>query len=207
ECAADVAAAQARRAAIEPAGPPTQDVSGVAARARGTVAAEMAAGGRPPAASAVQPAVEIAVVATPDLAEPLRTTLGALGGGASGRVWLLGRDWTAAQLEDLASGLPAADVRQVVCDEVPPGAEALLLPDLLPEVRRVLLLPPTAAVLGNIRTLADADLEGRPVAARTTTGTATARSGFGLLYRAAGRLHTDAAAAADLYQRIPARHR
>lgn len=196
-CAPDVAAARARRTANAPLGPPSLDVAGATARARSTRSGDPL---RPPGA-------DVVVAAAPYLSGPLRTTLCGLSAAAGDvRVWLLGRDWSPAGIEELVGAVGGADVRHVRCDELPAGTELLLLPELLPEARRVTLVPPTAAVLGDFRDLTAIDLGGRPVAARTVPGTAAARSGFGLLHRAASRLDGDPAAAADLHRRLAARH-
>lgn len=81
----------------------------------------------------------------------------------------------------------------------------VLLPDLLPSVNRAILLPVDAVVLGDVAELADIDLAGMAVAARTTSG--TNRSGFAVFYRAAKRHDPHPERAHDFYRRIHARHR
>lgn len=80
----------------------------------------------------------------------------------------------------------------------------LLVPELLTDVRRVVLLPMDAIVLGDLAELADLDLGTHALAARDTT--LPESSGFQLFYSAAKRLDDDPRAAHDFYRRVHARH-
>ncbi|MEU2201434.1 glycosyltransferase [Isoptericola sp. NPDC019482] len=83
-------------------------------------------------------------------------------------------------------------------------AHQALLPHLLPDVDRAVVLPVDAVVLGDVTELAALDLGGHPLAARHTSNADP--SGFGLLYRAARRLDDAPETAYDFYRRIHARH-
>ena len=80
-----------------------------------------------------------------------------------------------------------------------------MLPDLLPDLARVVVLPTDAVVRGDLGELYDLDLGERHVAAPTTRGRNGA-SGFGLIHTAAGRLRDNTRPAAELRRIAHARH-
>jgi hypothetical protein len=86
------------------------------------------------------------------------------------------------------------------------GQVRLLLPDLLPAVDRVVLLPLPAVATGDVAELAELDLAEHAVAAPTMPGTAAATSGFGLIHAAASRLASRPDLAAELRRTAHARH-
>jgi hypothetical protein len=81
----------------------------------------------------------------------------------------------------------------------------LLLPDLLPQVDRVILLPLPSVATGDIAELADLDLGGHGVAAPRRPGISDI-SGFGVIHDAAVRLEERTQAASALRRTAHARH-
>ncbi len=81
----------------------------------------------------------------------------------------------------------------------------LLLPDLLPEVSRVVVLPQTALVEGDVAALAALDLDGRALAAPDVAGRTDA-SGFAVIHGAGTRLGPRTTVATELRRRAHARH-
>lgn len=196
--AADVAKAEARHAAETPMPKPSLDIARAVKKVRS-------------AASTSGPAVtgQVDVVLPVQAADipRLPTTLQSLVAKASRpvRVTLLSRECGPDEQAAVAEAHPELALRWLPCDDLAADAALLLLPELLDDVDRAVVLPAAAVVLGDIAELADRELDGKPLAARTTLGT-TASSGFGRLYRAAKRLHPDAVIAHELFLRIHARH-
>jgi hypothetical protein len=85
-----------------------------------------------------------------------------------------------------------------------PDQTRLLLPDLLPGVDRVVLLPMPAVATADVAELADIDLGPHAIAAPTGSGKDT--SGFGCIHRAALRLGRRVDLAAELRRTAHARH-
>jgi lipopolysaccharide biosynthesis glycosyltransferase len=81
----------------------------------------------------------------------------------------------------------------------------LLLPDLLPDVERAVLLSLPAVATGDVAELAELDLGGHALAAATRPGT-TEASGFGVIHAAAARLEDRTRAASALRRSAHARH-
>jgi hypothetical protein len=81
----------------------------------------------------------------------------------------------------------------------------LLLPDLLPDVDRVVLLPVPAVATADVAELADLDLGPHALAAPTRTGRHGV-SGFGIIHAAAARLGNRDDLAAELRRTAHARH-
>jgi hypothetical protein len=135
-------------------------------------------------------------------------------------VWLLDRTGQGADLEELQRrapgstltlvpaaglgadlrGLSASGLRRVRAD-----LATLMLPDLLPEVERVVVLPMTALVEGDVAELAGLELEGNAVAAADVAGRPGA-SGFGVLHAAGSRLNARTTVATELRRQAHARH-
>ena len=88
----------------------------------------------------------------------------------------------------------------------PRDIDLLALSHLLPDVRRVVVIPGDSLVLGDLAELADLDLAGSLLAAPTVVG-ARGASGFGLLHAAGSRLRSRTAASAELRRQGHARHR
>jgi hypothetical protein len=81
----------------------------------------------------------------------------------------------------------------------------LLLPDLLPDVTRLVVLPLPAVATGDVAELADLELGDHGLAAPLRPGTADV-SGFGVIHAAAARLEDRTQAAATLRRTAHARH-
>jgi hypothetical protein len=81
----------------------------------------------------------------------------------------------------------------------------LLLPDLLPDVDRVVLLPMPAVATADVAELAELDLGQHAIAAATRTGT-NGVSGFAIIHAAAARLGNRDDLAAELRRTAHARH-
>jgi hypothetical protein len=79
----------------------------------------------------------------------------------------------------------------------------LVLADLLPGVDRVVVLSPAAVARGDVAALERLDLGGNAFAAPPKPGA----SGFGVIHRAAARLHDRTHAASELRRTAHARHR
>lgn len=103
---------------------------------------------------------------------------------------------------------------ELTISEIPVGSlgrrgrrlRRLLLPGLVPEVERLVLLPVAAVATADVAELAGLDLGPHAVAAPLRHGTAGA-SGFGVVNAAANRLRERPAAASDLRRTSLARHR
>ena len=83
--------------------------------------------------------------------------------------------------------------------------DRLLLPHLLPDAARAVLLPAEAVVEGDVAELAELDLDGQVLAAAQPAGTGSA-SGFAVLNTAANRLRDQTAPATELRRRAYGRH-
>ena len=81
----------------------------------------------------------------------------------------------------------------------------VLLPNLLPDVKRLVVLPTPAVVTTDVCELADLELGSHALAAPTRLGAAHI-SGFGVINAAANRLRERPAAAAELRRGALARH-
>ncbi|MGH3949715.1 MAG: hypothetical protein ACRDSE_11405 [Pseudonocardiaceae bacterium] len=198
-CADDVAAAKARHASAGPLPAPSFDVADAVRQVR----AEAVTSGPAPTGDGI----DVVIPVRPGDLGRLPVTVGSLVATAAKpvRLWLLARGCGPDQRQRLAGALPDLPITWLACDHLPVEATLLLLPDLLSERDRAVVLPPVAVAVGDLADLAGRDLEDNPLAARSRPGT-TASSGFSLFYRAAKRLHPDAAAAHDLFRRVHARH-
>jgi lipopolysaccharide biosynthesis glycosyltransferase len=83
--------------------------------------------------------------------------------------------------------------------------DRLLLPELLPELDRIVYHDLDALPLGDLAELSGWDLAGHPIAARSAIATHVL-SGFSNIVRSAKRLRGDHAAAYDLLRRMYTRH-
>lgn len=194
----DVAAARERHTAAAPLPAPKLSIDQAVKRVRESLIST---------GPAVSDPVDVAVrVAARDV-ERLPRTLSSLQAKASRpvRVWLLAAGCGPDQRQRIGDAFGELAVNWLDCDGLTADQRLLLLPELLGDLDRVTVLPPVAVVQGDIAELAGVDLDGHPIAARTSLGTA-ASSGFGRFYRAAKRLHPDAAAAHELFRRVHARH-
>ena len=85
------------------------------------------------------------------------------------------------------------------------GFEVLMLPELLPDVDRVVVLPLVSLVESDLCALADLDLADQALAAPDVAGNGEA-SGFGVIHNAGTRLSTRTTVATELRRRAHARH-
>ncbi len=204
----EVAAARRRRAADQPMPPPVADLVGEVARVRqGHRAA------RPDAISVVVP-----VAGTE--AEAVQVLMSSVAEHASGEVqfFLVVRHDKlpgAAALATAAGGAPVevistasvgGDLRAAGRAPAPLDIDRFVLPELLPDVERVVVLPAASVVSADIADLFRLDLGGRLFAAPDPAGRSGV-SGFGVLNAAANRLGARTAAATELRRRAYARHR
>jgi hypothetical protein len=203
----DVAAAEARRREDEP-------LPQVAVRVK-PVLARTVAHGQP-----ADDAVHCAVVLRRD-AGPALSVLGAsLLEHASRPVhlWVLARAGTEADERTLADEVPGLSYTWVPTRGIargievgaggrlnPTGLVRLLVADLLPAVKRVLLLSLPAVATGDVAELAEFDLDGYALAAARRPAVQQ-RSGFGVIHAAAARLGDRNVAAATLRRMAHARH-
>ncbi|MBD0324746.1 MAG: hypothetical protein ICV72_15380, partial [Aldersonia sp.] len=204
----EVAAAQRRRAAEQPMPPPVADLVGEVVQIRRSHRTP-----RPDAVSVVVP-----VSATE--AEAASVLLSSVAEHASGEVqfFLLARHDQlpgASALTTAAGGFPVEviptatvgnDLRAAGKVPAPLDVDRLVLPELLPDVERVVVLPAASVVSADISDLATLDLGGRLFAAPDPAGLSGV-SGFGVLNVAANRLGARTAAATELRRRAYARHR
>ncbi|HTE62979.1 MAG TPA: glycosyltransferase [Solirubrobacteraceae bacterium] len=120
------------------------------------------------------------------------------------RLWVLARPGTDAIEQRLAARFPELSFTWIPTDGHDRDLR-LLLPDLLPDVARAIVLPMPAVATGDVAELADLDLGGHAVAAPLRPGTADA-SGFGVIDDAAARLEDRTQASAELRRTAHARH-
>ena len=135
-------------------------------------------------------------------------------------VWLLDRSNRGVDLEELGRRAPGseltvvptsalgADLRGLSASglqRVRAGLPVLMLPDLLSEVDRVVVLPMTALVEGDVAQLAGLDLGSHAVAAPDVAGRPGA-SGFGVIHTAGSRLNARTTVATELRRQAHARH-
>jgi hypothetical protein len=212
-CADDVKAARVRHGAIGPAPAPPFDVASTRSR--------ILAGATTVEASVVRSAervIDMAILAGPDDRDRLPVVVDSILAGTSNPVhlWLFTRGFGEDERRELTEEFPELSVSWLPCDDVsygnvdpdetdPDGWDLLLLPELLADVARIVVVPPTAVVVGDIAELAGYELGGHPLAARSSVGIGST-SGFGVFYRAARRLDPRADLAHDLYRRVHGRH-
>jgi hypothetical protein len=122
-------------------------------------------------------------------------------------VWVLGsRGGTRPIEQRLARRLPQATFTWVPTRDAGRDEHVrLLLPELLPDVGRAVLLPMPAVATADVAELADLDLGPHALAAPTRTGRQGV-SGFGILHAAAARLGNRNDLAAELRRTAHARH-
>ena len=212
-CADDVELARERRAAPAAIAPAT-DVSDEIQRA---IAGRRARGATSPA-----DAVDVAIRVDESQSRPLNVLVESLVRHVSRplRIWLLDSTEEGVDLDEVAlraegSTLTAIPTRglgvnlrgltSAARNRSRSGFEVLMLPALLPDVDRVVLLPLSALVEADVAALADIDLAGQALAAPDVAGN-TAASGFGVIHSAGNRLSTRTTVATELRRRAHARH-
>jgi hypothetical protein len=208
-CADDVKAAWVRHGAIGPTPAPPFDVA--QAKSRILVASDTDG---PFETHQDGQVVDVAIIAGPDDRNRLPVVVDSVLAHTTRavHVWLLSRGYGPEERRQLSEAFPESAVSWLAYDQaetgaptVPAGWDLVLLPELLVDVRRVVVLPPVAVVVGDIAELAEHPLDGHALAARSSVGDGLT-SGFGVLYRAARRLNPRADLAHDLYRRLHARH-
>jgi hypothetical protein len=193
----DVAAAEARRAAVPPPLPAPPDRGEAIARAlagtetRGEPAAE---------------AIDCAVILPPGKPRGLPVLIASLLEHASRPVhlWLLARPGAPGIEAAEAERFPGLCVSRVPVDGLVAELR-LLLGELLPTAERVVLLPLPALVSADVAELAGLELGRHGLAAPRRPGTLGA-SGFGVIHGAAARLADRPQDAARLRRMAHARH-
>lgn len=135
-------------------------------------------------------------------------------------VWLLDSTETGIDLVEVARRAPESAVTVIPTGALGadlrglgPGArkrsrsglDTLMLPDLLPDVDRAVVLPLAALVEGDLAELAALDLDGHSLAAPHVAGDSDA-SGFAVIHNAGTRLSTRTTVATELRRRAHARH-
>lgn len=214
-CADDVAAARARRESVPRIAPPSVDVAAACA----TVRAEQVIMPR----TAPVPEgdeVHVALALDGNLKSEMDVVVAAMADNCSRplHLWILCRDHSADDFAAFADRFPEVTTTWLPCDHVDYGPisgmlrhitvstmDRLLLPDLLPELDRIVYHDIDALPLGDVATLYEWDLAGQPLAARAALAE-NASSGFGNIYRGLKRLRQDPDATGDLLHRMHARH-
>ena len=209
--AADVAAAEARRAESRPVAAPRSGLAADAERLRDTAATR----------EVDTEAVQVAVRAEADQRTALRTLLRSIAKHSSRpvHVHVVSRDLTevAGLAPDAVDGARVTvslvgtaglgqDLRRGGGRRLAPrDVDLLVLPEVLASVDRLVVLPADAIVLGDVAELADLELNGDLLAAPTVIGD-RASSGFVLIHGASSRLKARTHASAELRRRAYARH-
>lgn len=214
-CEPELARADARATGLPALPPPSVDVDSECARicrARVVVPRQVSTAGGPE--------VNVALALDGNLKEQVRVVIEAMVAAStrSLHLWMLTRDHGPDDHEILARLFPSVAFTWLPFDGVVYGdivsmlphitvstMDRLLLPELLPELDRIVYHDIDALPLADIGELYDWDLGGNPLAARDAESPA-ARSGFTNVYTPANQLGDDAEAAFDLIQRVHARH-
>ena len=213
-CADDVAKAEARRAAAPAPVVQSTDVSGEIQRA--------IAGSRTSGPTDQTDSVHVAIRVDAPRQGALNVLVESVVATASRplHLWLLDSTDAGVDLEEVAQragsnavtlvptkglgadlrGLSAAGRRRSRA-----GFDVLVLPELLPDVDRVVVLPLAAVVEGDVAELAGLELGDRSLAAPDVAGN-TETSGFGVIHNAGTRLSTRTVVATELRRRAHARH-
>ncbi len=214
-CAADVAEAEARRASVPAIPPPSFDVAAACAfiRSRSTLVERSR-----PAGSGDE--VHIALAYDGNLKSQTDVVVTAMVANCSAplHLWILSRDHGPADHARFAATFPEVTVTWLPCDDVdygevqgmlrhttPSTMDRLLLPDLLPELDRIVYHDIDTLPLGDLAELAGWDLVGAPLAARSAVASHVA-SGFTNIACSARRLRDRPMAGHDLIRRAYARH-
>ena len=119
-------------------------------------------------------------------------------------LWVLARPGAVAIEQRLAERFPELGFTWVPT-RGPAEELRLLLPELLPDVARLVVLPLPSVATGDVAELADLDLADRGLAAPRRHGSADI-SGFGMIHAAAVRLEERTHAASALRRTAHARH-
>ncbi len=214
-CADAVAEAEERRRTVPEIVPPSFDVAAACSTVR---AAETLVEASAPERDG--DTVHVALALDGNLKDEMSIVVEAMADNCSRplHLWVLCRDHDQADFDRLARLFPQVTFSWLPCDSVDYGdiigmlrhitvstMDRLLLPDLLPELDRIVYHDIDALPLGDVAELFDWDLDGHPIAARSAVSTRV-KSGYANIYLEARRLRDDAAAAHDLLHRMHARH-
>jgi hypothetical protein len=213
-CAHDVEVARARRAAAPAAVMESTDVSDEIRRA--------IAGSRTRGSTVPADAIHVAIRVAESRSRPLNVLVESLVLQASRplHIWLLDSSDEGVDLDVVArravgstvTAIPTkglgADLRglsSAARNRSRAGFEVLMIPALLPDVERAVLVPLNALAEGDVAALAETDLAGHALAAPDVAGS-TAASGFDVIHSAGNRLSTRTTVATELRRRAHARH-
>lgn len=214
-CAADVAQAEARRVSSPQIAPPSFDLTAACSVAR---IHQVMIPRSAPAPDGDE--VHVALGLDGNLKDELKIVIQAMIDNCSRplHLWIMCRDHRQKDFEGFAALFPEVTATWLPCDDIDYGPvlgmlrhitvstmDRLLLPELLPELDRIVYHDIDALPLGDIAELYDWDLQGQPIAARSAVA-AHVVSGFSNIMRSAKRLREDPTASHNLIRSMHARH-
>lgn len=214
-CAEDVAAAERRRDSVPRIAPPSFDVAAACATVRSEQTVVERTAPAPEGAD-----VHVALALDGNLKDEMKVVVESMIDNCSRplHLWILCRDHSQADYDEFAALFPEVTTTWLPCDHVDYGPvlgmlrhitvstmDRLLLPDLLPELDRIIYHDIDALPLGDVAELYDWDLEGQPLAGRSAVAEHVL-SGFSNMYRSAKRLRENPETSHDLVRRMHARH-
>jgi lipopolysaccharide biosynthesis glycosyltransferase len=215
QCAPEVAQAEARHASVPPIPPPSFDIPAACALVRAT---EVTIARSVPGPGDSE--VHVALALDGNLKEEMKIVVTAMVEHSAGplHLWILCRDHESADFRQLAALFPTVSFTWLPCDDVDYGPvlgmlqhitvstmDRLLLPDLLPELDRIVYHDIDALPLADVGQLYQWDLQGQPLAARSAVARGVV-SGFANVRSSTKRLRDTPAAAYDCIRRVYARH-
>ena len=213
-CADDVVRAEAFRAAVPPMPPTVIDIAAACATIR---AASVTRERSVPVGSGDEINVEFSLDGA--YKHQLEVVLDSIVTNSSRplRAFVLCRDHSSADFDRMAAAFPEVSIVWLPTDDVDYGSvqvgcnsvatlDRLLLPDLLPEVSRIVHHDLDALCLVDLADLYDTELGGAPLAARTSPHQ-TKLSGFATLIRRAEIMDRDAERAQEYLLRTHTRNR
>ena len=215
-CAHDVASAQRRHQAVLPELAPSFDLAPLCATVRG---GEVVVDRTRPAPAGSE--VHVALALDGNLKSQLAVHLEGLVRHCSRplHLWMLVRDHGEPDYARLRALFPTVTFSWLPCDSLEHGVlggvpahitrstlDRLLLPDLLPELDRIVYLDIDTLPLADVSELYDWDLDGDPLAARSAVARHVV-SGFAEIYRSARALPARPDDAHELVRRSHTRHR
>jgi len=164
--------------------------------------------------------VNVALALDGNLKQQLRVVVSAMIANSTRplHLWILSRDHTPAEFESFAAAFPEITVTWLPADGVTYGdvtrmlkhitvatMDRLLLPELLPELDRIVYHDIDALPLGDVAELHDTQLDGVPLAARSSLATNT-MSGFGTVFAAVRALRDREDRGQELLHRVLREH-
>lgn len=214
-CKADVEASRARHLSLPAIPAPSFDVASVCARIRSEEVVTRAGANL----SGVS-AVNVALALDENLKDQMKVVVEAMVEASSMplRLWILCRGHGPAEFEHMARLFPTVSTVWLPCDRVDYGPvlgmlphvsmatmDRLLLPDLLPELDRIVYIDIDTLPLGDVSELYNWDLQGHPLAARSAVAVNVV-SGYANVWRCTRRLKDRPTNASDLLTRLSANH-